>query len=408
MNLKERWEASYSPNYATPSIMLDHGKGVELWDTNGKRYLDFLAGIAVSSTGHAHPKVVDAIAKQAGRLMHTSNLYANPPNVALAEKLRAITGYDKVFFSNSGAEANEAALKLSRRHAHVKGKPEASIVSLEQSFHGRTTGTVRLTAQAKYQKDFGPLPTQVLHVRANNTAALEKAFADQPISAVFLEPIQGESGVRPLNASFVHAARKLCDAHDALLVADEIQTGVGRTGKFLAFEHFAAGPQEGGDKSRPAGRDGVGVKADITTLAKGIASGMPLGVTLMTQKVASLLAPGDHGSTFGGNPVASAASLATLDVLESERLLENATRMGEYLRGEIKAKVPGVKETRGLGLLVGVELAEPKAKKVKADAEAAGLLVNAIGETVLRLAPPLVVKREHIDEAVATLAKVAA
>ena len=389
MTLKERWEASYSPNYATPSIMLDHGKGVEVWDANGKRYLDFLAGIAVSSTGHAHPHVVAAIARQAGRLMHTSNLYANEPNVALAEKLRGITGYDKVFFSNSGGEANEAALKLARRFAHVKGKPEAMIISLEQSFHGRTTGTVRLTAQPKYQKDFGPLPTQVMHVRANNVAALEKAFAENPVSALFLEPIQGESGVRPLLPGFVKRAAELCQQHDALLVADEIQTGVGRTGKFLAFEH-------------------AGVKADVTTLAKGIASGMPLGATLMTQRVASLLAPGDHGSTFGGNPVASAAAVATLEVIESERLLENATAMGAYLREQIAAKVPGVKETRGLGLLVGVEFAEPKAKKIKADAEAAGLLINAIGETVLRLAPPLVVKREHVDEAVATLAKVAA
>ncbi|HET6405699.1 MAG TPA: acetylornithine transaminase [Candidatus Thermoplasmatota archaeon] len=389
MNLKERWEASYAPNYAAPSIMLDHGKGVEVWDANGKRYLDFLAGIAVSSTGHAHPKVVRAIAEQAGRLMHTSNLYANAPNVALAERLRAATGYDKVFFGNSGAEANEAALKLARRHAHAKGKPEAMVLSLEQSFHGRTTGTVRLTAQAKYQKDFGPLPTQVAHVRANHVGALEKAFAEGPVSALFLEPVQGESGVRPLTASFVQAAAKLCREHDALLVADEIQTGVGRTGKFLALEHF-------------------GVKADVTTLAKGIASGMPLGVTLMTERVASLLAPGDHGSTFGGNPVASAAALATLDVLEEERLLENAQTMGAYLRERAQARVPGVKETRGLGLLVGIEFAEPKAKKVKADAEAAGLLVNAIGESVLRLAPPLVVRQEHVDEAVEILAKAAA
>ena len=389
MSLKEQWEASYAPNYATPSIMLDHGKGVEVWDAGGERYLDFLAGIAVSSTGHAHPKVVEAIAQQAGRLMHTSNLYANAPNVALAERLRSVTGYDKVFFSNSGGEANEAALKLVRRHAHRSGRPEAFVISLEQSFHGRTTGTVRLTAQAKYQKEFGPLPTQVMHVRANHVAGLEKAFADQPIAGIFLEPIQGESGVRPLLPAFVKRAAELCREHDALLVADEIQTGVGRTGKFLAFEHF-------------------GVKADITTLAKGIASGMPLGVTLMSQRVAALLAPGDHGSTFGGNPVASAAALATLDVIETERLMENAERTGAYLRERLQARVPGVKETRGLGLLVGAELAEPKAKKVKADAEAAGLLVNAIGESVLRLAPPLVARKEHVDEAVEILAKVAA
>lgn len=389
MNLKERWEASYAPNYATPSILLERGSGVEVWDANGKRYLDFLAGIAVSSTGHAHPHVVRAIAEQAGRLMHTSNLYANAPNLALAEKLRAITGYDRTFFSNSGAEANECALKLARRHAHAKGKPEAVVISLEQSFHGRTTGTVRLTAQAKYQKDFGPLPTQIAHVRANHVGALEAAFAQRPISALFLEPVQGESGVRPLAPAFVERARQLCDEHDALLVADEIQTGVGRTGKFLCLEHF-------------------GVRADVTTLAKGIASGMPLGVTLMTQKVANLLAPGDHGSTFGGNPVASAASLATLELIERERLLDNATKTGAYLRAELAARVPGLKDVRGLGLLVGAEFAEPKAKKARADAQSAGLLVNAIGEHVLRLAPPLIVRKEHVDEAAAILAKVSA
>ena len=389
MNLKERWEANLAPNYATPTLMLDHGKGVEVWDASGKRYLDFLAGIAVSCTGHAHPRVVEAIARQAGRLMHTSNLYAHEPGVALAERLRELTGYDKVFFSNSGGEANEAALKTVRRHAHRAGKPEAFVLSLENSFHGRTTGTVTLTAQAKYQKEFGPLPTQIAHVRANHVAGLEKAFAERPVSGIFLELVQGESGVRPLTKSFVEAAARLCKEHDALLVMDEIQTGVGRTGRFLAQEHF-------------------GVKADIVTLAKGIASGMPLGVTLMSQRAAAYHEPGSHGTTFGGNPVACAASLATLDVMRDERLLRNAEEMGAYLRQQLMATVPGLRETRGLGLLVGAEFAEPKAKKVKQDAEAAGLLVNAIGETVLRLAPPLIVSPHHVDEAVGTLAKAAA
>lgn len=388
MNLKERWEQSLAPNYATPTVMLDHGEGVEVWDANGKRYLDFLAGIAVSSTGHAHPRVVDAISKQAGRLMHTSNLYAHEPGVALAERLREITGYDKVFFSNSGGEANEAALKTVRRHAHRTGKPEAFVLSLENSFHGRTTGTVTLTAQAKYQKEFGPLPTQIAHVRANNSAALEKAFAERPISGLFLEPIQGESGVRPLSNAFVETAARLCKEHGALLVMDEIQTGVGRTGRFLAQEHF-------------------GVKADIVTLAKGIASGMPLGVTLLSQRAASYHEPGSHGTTFGGNPVACAASLATLGVIREERLMDNAEKMGAYLREQLMSKVAGLKETRGLGLLVGAEFVGPKAKQAKQNAEAAGLLVNAIGETVLRLAPPLIVKREHVDEAVQILAKTA-
>ena len=389
MDLAKRWEGSLAPNYATPTLMLDHGKGVEVWDANGKRYLDFLAGIAVSSTGHAHPKVVAAIAQQAGKLLHTSNLYAHEPGVTLAERLRQVTGYDKVFFSNSGGEANEAALKLVRRHAHKAGKPGATVLALDHAFHGRTTATVTLTGQQKYQKGFHPLVPQIAHTPANDVRSLERCFAREPVSGLFLEPIQGESGVRPLSPAFLEAAARLCKEHDALLVADEIQTGVGRTGKFLAFEH-------------------QGVKADITTLAKGIASGLPLGVTLLTQRVADLLEPGAHGTTFGGNPVSCAAGLATLDVIEQERLLDNATRTGAHLQQALKERVPGVKEVRGTGLLVGCELAAPVAKKVKQEAEAAGLLVNAIGETVLRLAPPLIVTPQQVDEAVGILAKAAA
>lgn len=388
MDLKTRWEQSLAPNYATPTLLLTHGEGVHVWDANGKRYLDFLGGIAVSSTGHAHPRVVQAIAAQASRLMHTSNLYAHEPTIALAERLRALTGYGKAFFANSGAEANELALKLARRHAHAKGKPDAVVLSLEQSFHGRTTATVTLTAQPKYQQGFGPLPGGIAHVRANAGLALERAFDAQPVAALFLEPVQGESGVRPLTPKFMETAARLCKEHDALLVMDEIQTGVGRTGKFLAQEHF-------------------GVHADVVTLAKGIASGMPLGATLMTDRVASLLSPGDHGSTFGGNPVASAAALATLDVIADERLVENAHEVGEHLRARIAARVPGVREARGLGLLVGVEFVEPIAKRVKADAEAAGLLVNAIGEHVIRMAPPLIATRADADAAVDVLAKCA-
>ena len=388
MDLKTRWEQSLAPNYGTPTLQLTHGKGVHVWDTSGKRYLDFLAGIAVSSTGHAHPRVVEAIAQQASRLMHTSNLYAHEGTMALAERLRALTGYDKVFFANSGAEANEAALKVARRHAHTIGKPEAVVLSLEGSFHGRTTATVTLTAQRKYQQGFAPLPGGIAHVRANHVGALERAFAAQPVAALFLEPVQGESGVRPLTQPFMDAAARLCKENDALLVMDEVQTGVGRTGAFLAQEHY-------------------GARADIVTLAKGIASGMPLGATLFTQRAASLLAPGDHGSTFGGNPVASAAALATLDVIDEEQLLANARDVGAHLQDALRTRVPGVREVRGMGLLVGAEFEAPVAKQVKADAEAAGLLVNAIGEQVIRLAPPLVATRADADEAVALLAKCA-
>ena len=385
MDLKTRWESSIAPTYATPTLQLDRGAGVHVWDASGKRYLDFISGIAVCSTGHAHPTVVRAIADQAGRLMHTSNLYATDNVMRLAEKLQQLTGYHRAFFCNSGAEANEFALKIVRRHANVSGKPGAVVIALDQSFHGRLGGTVALTGNRRYQQNFGPLPAQIVHVRANNVNELEAAFARQPVAGIFLEPIQGESGVRPLNEKFLAAVFELAAKHDALVVADEVQTGVGRTGKFLAQERWPAKP-------------------DITCLAKGIASGFPLGTTLLNERVTKLLSPGDHGSTFGGNPLACAAGLATLDVIEKEQLVANAEKQGAHLRETI-AKIPGVKETRGFGLLVGVELTTPTAKKVKADAESAGLLVNAIGETVLRLAPPLILTTQQADEAVAILAK---
>ncbi|MEA3199973.1 MAG: acetylornithine/N-succinyldiaminopimelate aminotransferase [Thermoplasmata archaeon] len=387
MDLKTRWERALAPTYATPTLQIDRGEGCYLFDAQGKRYLDFIAGIAVCSTGHAHPEVVAAISRQAQKLMHVSNLYATENVMRFAERLTAITGYDRAFFCNSGAEANEAALKIARRHAHAKAHPEAVVIALDQSFHGRTTATVTLTGQPKYQKDFGPLPEGIVHVPANDIVALEMAFARQPVAAVFLEFVQGEGGVRALKPEFVQAVQRLCMLNDALLVADEVQTGVGRTGKFLASQHF-------------------GVRPDITTLAKGIASGFPVGAALLNARAAALLHPGDHGSTFGGNPLGAAAGLATLDVLQRERLLDNASVQGDYLRTQVKARVPGVKETRGLGLLVGVELEQPIAKQVKVDAEAAGLLVNAIGDHVLRLAPPLIVTGQQVDDAVAILEKV--
>ena len=389
MSHKDRWEAVLAPTYATPGLLLDRGQGCRVWDAQGKAYLDFLAGIAVCSTGHAHPRVVEAIQRQAARLMHTSNLYATENVMALAERLTRATGHGKAFFCNSGAEANEAALKAVRRHAHAKGQPDAVVVALEGSFHGRTTATVTLTGQPKYQKGFAPLPGGIVHVPANDAAALARVFAERPVAGLFLEFVQGEGGVKPLDAAYARLAAELCRRHDALLVADEVQTGVGRTGRFLAAEWYD-------------------IAADITTLAKGIASGFPLGAALFTDRAAALLQPGDHGSTFGGNPLACAAALATLDVLEEERLMERAAATGGRLRLSLMERVPGLKETRGLGLLVGAEFTAPVAKRVKAEAEDAGLLVNAIGEHVLRLAPPLVVTPDEVDEAVGVLAKVAA
>jgi predicted acetylornithine/succinylornithine family transaminase len=389
MDLKTRWETSLARTYATPSLKLERGEGVHVWDDKGKRYLDFIAGLAVSSTGHAHPKVVAAVREQAGKLFHTSNLYATENVLRLAERLVELTGHDKAFFCNSGAEANELALKTVRRHAHALGEHGSVVIALENSFHGRTTATVALTGQPKYQKGFDPLPAGIVHVPANDVVALEMAFARQPVAGVFLELIQGEGGVLPLRPDFVAAAAKLCREHDALLVADEVQTGVARTGRFLASEWY-------------------GVKPDVTTLAKGLASGVPIGAVLFRERAAALLSPGDHGCTFGGNPLSTAAALATLDVVEEEGLAYNAWEMGGRLRVAAMERIPGVDEVRGLGLLDGIRFEAPVAKRVKADAEAAGLLVNAIGDHVLRLAPPLVIEPEQVDEAVETLRKCAA
>ncbi|HWH07597.1 MAG TPA: aminotransferase class III-fold pyridoxal phosphate-dependent enzyme, partial [Candidatus Thermoplasmatota archaeon] len=326
MSHKARWEAVLAPTYATPGLLLERGRGARVWDADGKAYLDFLAGVAVCSTGHAHPTVVRAIQEQAARLMHVSNLYATENVLRLAERLTALAGHDKAFFCNSGAEANEAALKAVRRHAHAKGQPDAVVVALEGSFHGRTTATVTLTGQPKYQKGFAPLPGGIVHVPANDGAALEAVFAQRPVAGVFLELVQGEGGVRPLDPAYARLAAELCRRHDALLVADEVQTGVARTGRFLAAEWYD-------------------IKPDITTLAKGIASGFPLGATLMRERVARIFQPGDHGSTFGGNPLACAAALATLDVVEEEGLAANAAAMGGRLRVSLMERVPGLQET---------------------------------------------------------------
>ncbi|MFA5861831.1 MAG: acetylornithine transaminase [Candidatus Thermoplasmatota archaeon] len=386
MDLRARWESTLAHTYGTPSLLLERGEGVHVWDDHGKRYLDFIAGLAVSSTGHAHPRVVAAVREQAGKLFHVSNLYATENVLHLAERLTELTGFNKAFFCNSGAEANELALKTVRRHAHAMGKPESVVIALENSFHGRTTATVALTGQPKYQKDFGPFPGGIVHVPANDAVALEVAFASHAVSGVFLEFVQGEGGVLPLRPDFVAAAACLCRENDAFLVADEVQTGVARTGRFLASEWY-------------------GVKPDITTLAKGLASGVPIGAVVFNERAASLLHPGDHGCTFGGNPLSAAAALATLDVIEDEGLGYNAWEMGGRLRVGAMERIPGVSEVRGLGLLNGIVLDEPIAKRVKADAEAAGLLVNAIGEHVLRLAPPLIVNAEQVDEAMSLLAK---
>ncbi len=373
------------PVFGTPQQWLVKGSGMKVWDINGKEYLDFLAGIAVCGTGHCHPVVVKAIQDQAATLMHCSNLYGIPAEMQLASRLCRTSGLGKVFFSNSGAEANEAAVKIARKWSHSHGGG-GEIVTAHNSFHGRTLVTVTATGQPKYHKGFEPLPIGFSYTEFNDPEALKTAVA-RGTAALMLEPIQGESGVIPATKDYLRTARDVCDDTGTALIFDEVQTGMGRTGKLFAFEHY-------------------GVTPDILTLAKALGSGFPVGATLSADHVASAMAPGDHGSTFGGNPLACTAALATLDVIEGEKLVDNSANMGAYLMGKLEAlsaETPAIKLVRGAGLLIGVVLSGENAVGVKAACAEAGVIVGSIGTSVIRLAPPLIVGTGHIDQVVDVL-----
>lgn len=373
------------PNYRQPPLVLTRGEGCYVWDTAGKRYLDMYAGIAVSVLGHAHPKLVAAIRAQAGHLLHVSNYFFNDQNIRLSEKLCRLTGMDRVFFCNSGTEANEALLKLARHHFHVKGEPERMrIVAFDNSFHGRTLGALAMTGQAKYRDGFGPLPG-VTHVPYGNVPAAEAAMGHD-VAAIIVEPVQGEGGVAPAPVGFLSALRGVADRHGALLLVDEVQTGIGRTGRFLAVEHD-------------------GVRPDAIALAKGLGGGVPIGAMLCRETLSGALPPGSHGSTFGGNPLASAAALAVLDALESERLVEAAARLGAHLAERLSdlasKQSHHVELTRGRGLLQALVLREGiDARSVLAALRDAGLMLTLAGGQALRFSPPLVVTREQIDESI--------
>lgn len=356
------------------------GRGARIRDTEGKEYLDFLGGIAVSVLGHGHPALVRAIKEAAEGVLHTSNVYYIEAQARLAARLAELSGLDRAFFANTGAEANEGAIKLARRYARRrKGEDRYKIVSALHSFHGRTMGAMTATGQPKFHDGFGPLPEGFEYVPLNDVAALEAAV-DGRTAAVILEPIQGESGVRPCTPAYLQEARRICDEKGALLILDEIQTGMGRTGRMFAFEHF-------------------GVRPDIVTIAKALGGGIPIGATLAREEVAQAFAPGAHGTTFGGNPFACRVALAVLDAMEREQLPQRAEAMGRRLRAGL-AQLAGVAEVRGLGLMVGVELAGVRAPKVLKACLERGLLVNAVGESVLRLLPPLVVTEQEVDAAV--------
>jgi len=380
--LLHRWDESVMPTYGTPPLALVSGSGCRVTDADGVAYLDLLSGIAVNALGHCHPDWVAAISTQAAQLGHVSNLYATEPAVSLAERLLALAqcGNGRVFFANSGAEALEAAFKISRRSGRQR------IVAAVDGFHGRTMGALALTGQSAKRDPFAPLPQDVVHVEFGDVEALRVAV-DETVAAVVLEPIQGEAGVLPAPAGYLAAAREACDRHGALLVLDEVQTGIGRTGSWFAFQ-----------QAEPA------VRPDVITLAKGLAGGLPMGACLAFGPAAELLGPGLHGSTFGGNPVVAAAALAVLDVIERDDLLGNVGDRGRQLRRGIDELAhPLVAEVRGSGLLLGVVLTKPVAREVEAYLRHAGVLVNAAQPDVIRLAPPLILSEGEVEEFLAVL-----
>lgn len=373
--------------YGRYPIVPVRGEGCRVWDADGKEYLDFLAGVAVNNLGHCHPKVVAALAKQAGELIHCSNYYQIPQQIELAEMLCQHSFADKAFFCNSGAEANEAAIKLARKYSReTSGNPDRyAIITAADSFHGRTMATVSATGQEKVQRFFDPLLHGFSHVPFNDSAALAAAITPETC-AIMLEPIQGEGGINIPAPGYLQEVRELCDRHKLLLILDEVQVGMGRTGRLFAHEHF-------------------GVTPDIMTLAKALAGGAPIGTMLARDEVAASFVPGTHGSTFGGNPLVCAAAIATLRVLLEDGILNRAEEIGEYLLGELEDlghHYPFVTEVRGIGLMIGMGLSIPGGDIVKMGHER-GLLLNVTHDTVLRFVPPLVVTKQEINRMIEIL-----
>jgi acetylornithine/N-succinyldiaminopimelate aminotransferase len=370
--------------YARLPVTFEKGEGVWLWDTQGKRYLDAVGGIAVCALGHAHPAVTEAVCEQAGRLVHTSNLYGVENQERLGEKLTALTGMDRAFFSNSGAEANEAAIKLARLYGHRRGIDTPVIVVAENSFHGRTMATLTATGNRKVQAGFEPLVAGFVRVPYGDVDAIRTVAKNTGgIVAVLVEPLQGEGGVNVPHEGYLRALRELCDEHEWLLMLDEIQTGVGRTGRFLACEHEQ-------------------VKPDVVTLAKALGNGVPIGACLARGAAAELYQPGNHGTTFGGNPLACRAALAVLETIEKEGLVERSAELGRRIMSNFAESlqgVDGVRDIRGKGMMIGIELDRPCGELVGQALER-GLLINVTAGSVIRLLPPLIMTDEQADELV--------
>ncbi|HET9822438.1 MAG TPA: aspartate aminotransferase family protein [Burkholderiaceae bacterium] len=374
--------------YGRLPIALTHGRGCRVWDTDGREYLDALAGIAVNTLGHAHPKLVPALQDQVARLIHCSNYYAAPLQEQLAAKLTGISGLTNVFFANSGLEANEGAIKIARKYGHDRGIERPEIVVYEKAFHGRSLATLSATGNPKVQAGFGPLVEGFVRVPLNDVAAIEEVARTRPnVVAVFLEVIQGEGGINPARADYLRSVRQLCDHKGWLLMLDEVQCGLGRTGKWFAHQW-------------------TGIQPDVMPLAKGLGSGVPVGAIVCGPRAAKVLGPGNHGTTFGGNPLAMRAGIETLRIMEEDGLLDNAATVGAHLRAALERElggVAGVVEIRGHGLMLGIELARPCGELLRQACEA-GLLISVTADTVVRLLPPLIFTRDDADRTVAILA----
>jgi len=373
--------------YGRLPMTVSHGQGVQVWDTAGKRYLDALSGIAVNTLGHAHPKLTKALQDQVGKIMHSCNYYHIPLQQQLADKLVALSGMRNAFFCNSGLEANEAALKMARKFGHDKGIERPEIVVYARGFHGRSIATLSATGNEKIQKGFGPLVEGFIRVPLNDITALKKATEGNPnVVAVFFETIQGEGGIHPMRADYLRDIRALCDAQDWLLMIDEVQCGIGRTGKWFAHQW-------------------AGILPDVMPLAKGLGSGVPIGAVLAGPKAAGIFQPGNHGTTFGGNPLAMRAGVETLRIMEEDGLLENAQRVGQHFKAAFEREfdgMSGVKEIRGQGLMIGIELDRP-CGPLMGQALEAGLLISVTADSVIRLLPALIMTELEADEVVAIL-----
>ena len=386
-------KAGYLPVFSRYEIVLDHGEGAYVWDHNGKKYLDFLGGIAVNVLGHNHPALVKAVSEQAGKMLHCSNLYYTQAQADAADKLAKLSGLEdaKVFFGNSGAEANEGAIKLARKFTHQQDPEKSQIITAWMSFHGRTLATLTATGQPHYQEGVGPLPEGFDYVHYNDIAELEKMMSDKTC-AVMLETIQGEGGVYTPNPGYLQQVRELCDKHGALLIFDEIQAGIGRSGEFFAYDKY-------------------GVKPDIVTLAKGLAGGVPIGAFVARGEVARAMQPGDHGTTFGGNPLACAAANVVLDTVPQAEFLEHIRQVGSYFKQQLsslQAKFPAlISQVRGEGLILGAELSRDDiGRDIVNECLSEGIIINCTVGKVLRFIPPLIIDEEQVDEVISTLAKV--